>query len=621
MVTAVPFSYRAKSTNIPPPVIIGTQGGQKENFNGTATTHHFTLDQRILPHLPSAPLVPYRHRSRKMKKTTHPVAEEEKQDTQENRTPSQQEENEDDKHHPIDKLLYSTEISCSREPVKPVNFPLYLRAPLKRMITEINEAYSQRPSVPSGQERGDEEDLPGTASRLPYQFISDHILSSIRTLGTTNSVDDAWNAYVFLSDLIAANAMVNKHIPHIPFSHLHRLCRLLSRNRPKTHGQFLRLLAVLTYIRHHNGIIHVHEWNALIDHAGKGWRKTRPQNVKNAMSIFNDMAMGRMPGSVDFLPPEAAELSAMSSGTVVEPNIITYTTLISHAAGAMDSHSIIEVSAMLSKAGLPPNRITYLALLRYFTQKRNLGGLRSTLEKMKEQNLELGLDGVNSCIWAYGLAERLEIVMMIYRVLRHNHIPESCTESNNISSIATLLEDEFIIIQPEMQPDHITYTTVIQILAYHGHFDAALNVFLDMMSVQNMEERLVDRTTGDMEPLILPYQPTFPIFRALFLGFSRHATPPSQKHVPGSTLDQDWTHHKLQSIFDLFLQLPPDTDINHSTIYMIFKAFQKTSGGDMTLLRSIWEALDKRFKIEIKANSSSRLARLKNDIFGQDWTS
>ncbi|KAF9057483.1 hypothetical protein BJ165DRAFT_1335468 [Panaeolus papilionaceus] len=482
-------------------------------------------------------------------------------------------------------------------------------------MTDINEAYSQRQSASLELSRKNDKDQPPSVQQLPYRFISDHILSGVRELGTTNSVDDAWDTYVYLSDLIAANPMVKKHVPHIPFSHLHRLCRLLSRNRPKTHRQFLRLLAVLTYIKHHNGMIHVHEWNALLDHAGRGWRKTRPQDVKHAMSIFYDMTTGRMPGSIDFLPPEAAELSALSHGAVVEPNIITYTTLISHAAGAMDSRSVKDISAMMSKAGLLPNRVTYLALMRYFTEKRNLGGLRSTLQKMKEQNLELGLEGVNSCIWAYGLAARLDIVMMIYRVLRHNHIPESFIDGSDVENIPTLLENEFIIIHPAMQPNEITYITVIQVLAYQGQFDAAINVFLDMVSVENREQGAPRRITDGGESLFLPYQPTLPVFRALFLGFYRHATSSLRNQPHKDSHRLDWTLDKLQSIFDLFLGLPSETEINHSTIYLILNAFKKASSGDVLLLRSVWEAMEKQFKIEVKPSSTARLARLRAEIY------
>ena len=103
-------------------------------------------------------------------------------------------------------------------------------------------------------------------------------------LESTVSAPEAWDAYTTLCNMIPDNHDIASK-PFIPFAHLHRLCRLLSSNRPKTHLQFLRLLSALNFIRSTGGRIHLHEWNAIVDHAGRGWRKARPEDWENALSF------------------------------------------------------------------------------------------------------------------------------------------------------------------------------------------------------------------------------------------------------------------------------------------------------------------------------------------------
>ncbi|KAF8803754.1 hypothetical protein BYT27DRAFT_6718182 [Phlegmacium glaucopus] len=441
----------------------------------------------------------------------------------------------------------------------------------------------------------------------PPPDLVHQLLRHFQVIATTDSVDEGWNSYVFLVDLIAGTPVVHRHVRHIPFSHLHRLARLLSRNRPQTRRQFLRLLAVLTYLNYWGGKLKQHEWNALVAHAGSGWRKTKLEDFGNAMKVFNDMRAGRLPGSSDLLPPDREFLE----GPAVEPDIYTYTSLLTIASRAMDSKNLHNISSMLTGAGLPPNRITHLSLMRYFTLKADLGGIRATLLKMRQQDLELGLDGVNACLWAYGRNARLDIVMMIYRVLRHNVLPETCAGREDIKDTIGRLGEEYIFVEPELQPNEITLTTVIQVMAYHGHFPSTLNIFMDMLSFDNTEKGapLEKNSAGVYEPT--SYKPSLAVFRAIFLGFSRHA-----RHVQQ---DSDWNMDNLSQIFDLFLELPPDSNLTHNTIYLIMLAFDKASGRDIKMLRDVWMRMVRRFGITFhKAHSVSRLARLKRLLFPED---
>lgn len=381
------------------------------------------------------------------------------------------------------------------------------------------------------------------------------------------------------------------------------MARLLSRNRPHTRRQFFQLLAVLTYINYWGGELKQYEWNALVALAGTGWRKTKLENVRDAMKVFNDMRAGRLPTPSELPSPYKEFLE----GPPVEPDIYTYTSLLAIASRTMDSTKVLNMSSMMRRAGLPPNRITHLSLMRYFTLKANLRGIRATLIKMKEYGFELGLDGLNSCLWAYGCNGKLDLVMMIYRTLRHNVLPETKIGEMTVNHIVQRLGEEFIFVEPEILPNEVTLTTVIQILAYHGRFSATINVFMDMLSFDNLEKGapLILNSAGVHEPTT--YNPTQAIFRAIFLGFSRHA-----KHNHHS----DWNLNTLFQIFDLFLKLPSDINLTHNTIYFVILAFHKASGRNFEVLRGVWVRMDRRFGFRPhKTDSFSRLARLHRLLF------
>ena len=161
-----------------------------------------------------------------------------------------------------------------------------------------------------------------------------------------------------------------------------------------------------------------------------------------------------------------------------------------------------------------------------------------------------------------------------------------------------------------MKPNEVTLTTVIQVLAYHVHFSSTLNVFVDMLSFDNLEKGAPVEEIPAGVYNTMTYQPSLAVFRAIFLGFSRHAKP--------ILYDSDWNMDTLAQMFDLFLELPSNSNPNHNTIYFIMLAFDKASGCDTKILRDVWMRIDRRFGIVLhKAHSVSRLARLQYQLFSE----
>ena len=148
-------------------------------------------------------------------------------------------------------------------------------------------------------------------------------------------------------------------------------------------------------------------------------------------------------------------------------------------------------------------------------------------------------------------------------------------------------------------------------MAYHGHFSSSIDVFMDMLSFTNLERGApVEETPTGIHERV-SYRPSLAVFRAIFLGFSRHAK--QDQHL------SDWNMDSLSHIFDLFLELPSYSNPNHNTIYFIMLAFDKASGRDIKILRDAWMRIDRRFGIVLhKAHSVSRLARLQQLLFSEE---
>ncbi|EPT02725.1 hypothetical protein FOMPIDRAFT_1143135, partial [Fomitopsis schrenkii] len=413
-------------------------------------------------------------------------------------------------------------------------------------------------------------------------------------MDTTAEVEQAWEAYQRLSTMpLAVGSSLVRY-----YARLHRLARLLSKVKPRTRTLFLQLLSVLSTLHKSGGNMHTWEWNLLIDCAGKAWRKTRPEDFRAALDIYRDMLWSKAPGStssrVSFLLPEKRKASA------VQPDIITYTTLL-NIAGRTLQHSILRhARGMLEASGIPPNRITYLALIRYYSRQNDLTGVRAILSKIREQGMELGRDGMNACVWAYARAGRIDVASLLYRVVRHSFIPEDEAGEYEVQvAIRQLSFTEGLEIPASIKPDAVTYYTLIQCYAYHGDLARALEVFREMMTVDE-ELHVPDQIPRDGEPARTDESPSLPAFRALFLGFARHGCKNDHllKHAGPLTrrlADHGWTLENLQQLFDAFMRLPHDARPSERTIFWILSAFDVLSGHDDSKLRCVWEKLTGRF--------------------------
>ncbi|KAJ6516231.1 hypothetical protein C8R45DRAFT_236518 [Mycena sanguinolenta] len=423
----------------------------------------------------------------------------------------------------------------------------------------------------------------------------------LRVLGNTQSHQQGWLAY---------RALLSAPFS-IPHRHLNRLVRLMAREKSKTRTLFQRLLSVLTSIHQSGWKIEAYQWNALIDNAGKGFRRATPADFKRAFDMFTDLVSSKAPGSA------MSETEYSLDEEITDnplPDIHTYTTMINHAVAQRNRDDLTQSTSLFTASGLPPNRITHLVMLKFYSNAKNLDGVRASLARIRQHGLGvLGLDALNAIMWAYSRHNRPDIAAKIYRLLRHNSIPETYIGPNDIFVTRRALAEENIEIQADMIPNEVTYTTVVQVMAYHGDLRGALSAFNDMLTSQNIEigASMYRDEHGRLRPS--SYSPTLPIFRGIFLGYYRHGVPrdtPSDQSHP-------WALESLSQLFEVFMALPEYIRPSTSIIYWALVAFDKTSNQDMDLLRSVWTRMETRFGGNWGA-SEHRLQRIRRSLFDAD---
>jgi len=198
--------------------------------------------------------------------------------------------------------------------------------------------------------------------------------------------------------------------------------------------------------------------------------------------------------------------------------------------------------------------------------------------------------------------------------MRNNVLPEEYDPGpDGIEANARFLDEtENIVLPPEIVPDRVTYTLLIQCYAYQGDLTRTLQIFMDMLS--SPDPVAIWRGEGETEAKFVPL---LPIFRAIFLGFYRHTVDPRcQGTVPEPKLPvrkrTQWCMDNLNTIYKSFLRLPVDQKPGDRVVYWLIMAYAKSSGYSTRKLRSVWKRLERRFGNDW----GPRLQRIRKSIYG-----
>jgi pentatricopeptide repeat protein len=432
-------------------------------------------------------------------------------------------------------------------------------------------------------------------------------------LATTQDAASAWAAYRALMVLPRSS---EKARPKVPFSHRHRLLRLLAAApRPRPRGRFAQVLSVLRALQDAGGTVQRWQWNLLLDCAGKeGWRRPREEHFRAALGLLAQMKKRTDDGR-----------NTEGGVGALEPDLYSYTTLIAHAVRTGAPAAVRHAMQLLARAGLSPGVHAHTALLCFFARQGDLAGVRNTLFRMRQAR-EGGLEQVpfNAVLWAFGYNGRLDVARTMYRVVCARRASESeegigrreeeeeergQEEEEEEELEAKLAEREMVFIARDVVPDAATYHILIQACAYHGDLRGSLEMLADMLSASATAVTSASRLAA---------------FRAIFLGFARHgvANANANAKAPPSfatVLPSEWTLPTLEALFVRFLELELSRDarmrLRENTLFWLVSAFVRTSGHDADVLRGVFERVEDRFGYvwtsSGTAGGSGRLERIR----------
>jgi len=422
----------------------------------------------------------------------------------------------------------------------------------------------------------------------------------LKRISEGRSLQHVWDSYVELKHLQSTHPIVADIFPpsRTPSRLLWRLFYFISYSKPVTTHHYPRLLMLLQHLWDMQKYPALREWNMLMRLAADGQRGGGEAILQRCLGILNDYIQNARPGTTKGRELDMSSVLDRSSPN--QPDIYTYTILIHVATMTKNPAHVRDAISLLEKSGLQPTLVTHLTILNHCARTHDTSGMRDILRKIEASNMQLGVDGINTCIWAFALNGELELALAIYRVLRHQVRPDS--DPSTVTQLKERLRREHNInLADDVKPDHRTYVALIQAMSYHAQFNDAFAVFADFLDTHHRQR--LSPTTG-------------PAFRALFLGFSKFAVGRLELAVNRNHPHAQWNLANLRKVYRLFLKMPRDVVPSKSTIYWIMTSFDQAADHDIEVSREVWQELEERYKpIAPSLFNQARLRRIRAILF------
>lgn len=313
---------------------------------------------------------------------------------------------------------------------------------------------------------------------------------------------------------------------------LHGLMSLLAAERPQRREHYGPMLEVIGILKR-RGTRHVREWewNALMDCSAKGFRTVSGEDYRSAIEVLEmwEESLKEQGGTSERM---------MKNGKLVKfgPSITTYNILVSIAAQTGNEKLLQDALQRLHQSSFSPDRITYLSQITYQRRSRNLRDIPGLVQSLIRSGFRIETDGANALIWAYAYHDDMETARAMYdRLIRNaSRTPKTAidhptslqhqwTRRDPILSIPSVTRDLRYTL-----PDFITHIIMLQSYAYRGDLPQAIAIL----------QRFLSSLPTDPQARLSIDQKTMTAFRALFIGFVRHAVPVCGGRFAGVTLKE-----------------------------------------------------------------------------------
>ncbi|KAG8891523.1 hypothetical protein FRB99_003545 [Tulasnella sp. 403] len=362
-----------------------------------------------------------------------------------------------------------------------------------------------------------------------------------------NKLEEAWDAYKKALDHPNGRQLVRT-------SHLHSLIALLATSpQTRTRKTFVRMSEIVAELRRRGpGKVREWEWNSMISAASNGFRKTTWDDYQSAVDVLKEWE-----ADLQLLKDKEAHVALTRSRThtrdgtrkgelrqnhdirptTFDPSITTYEILVSIACRTGAPRLIHDARLRMEPhlgSPIPSTRYTHLSHITFLRLTDRHDQIPKVLVEMVSLGYEIGVDGINAALWAYGYKGELDVVKGVYDMLMENL--KRC-QGKGIrrlwlasSKRNPILRDPSVYRSlSEVVPDYRTYTMVMQCYAVHGQLLPALEVLQNFLDWTSASTPSSETKAFDVdEPSELQIDAAF---RALFHGFRMNA-PGSQVRTP-----------------------------------------------------------------------------------------
>ncbi|KAG8909563.1 hypothetical protein FRC01_006858, partial [Tulasnella sp. 417] len=363
------------------------------------------------------------------------------------------------------------------------------------------------------------------------RFFHGHLTEAIRKRRITS----AWHIYEAQKDRTRKDGRRGGR--SVPTGLIHSLFALLAGARPQTRLHYIRMKELAEVLRRRgHGSLREWEWNALVNAAGRGFRKTTAEDYRAATGVLEEWEAEMR------LLKETGHQSAAAGGAggsdlgELAPSTKTYNILISIAARTGSRTLYQDALRRLERFTGPPDAVTYLARITHYRKNGQLDQIPPLLEKMTTNGWPLQTDGANAVIWAYASNGQLEIARQIYDTMiaalpipsSAQHPPPSGSQDRLVFPSNPILSNPSISKSfLDIHPDHRTYIMMLQAYAQAGQLAPALDILQDYLTAISAADdsrtslpKTVRVRAGDKQLTAA--------FRGLFLGFVKHGNATTQ---------------------------------------------------------------------------------------------
>ncbi|PHT95663.1 Pentatricopeptide repeat-containing protein, chloroplastic [Capsicum annuum] len=244
---------------------------------------------------------------------------------------------------------------------------------------------------------------------------------------------------------------------------------------------------------------------------------------------------------------EAIDMFTQMKTVGLDPNIVTYTTLISGLTQNGHNSEALTYFKQLLQAGYRPNSASIVAALSASTNMASLHDGRSIHGYILRRKIPLSLPVATSLVDMYTKCGSLNCANCIFDLIPEKKLALYNAMISGYALHGCAIEALALfkrLCKEGVEPDSITFTSVLSSCCHAGLVKEGLDVFYDMLTVHHMKPRvehygciitLLSRC-GDLDEAMqliqsMPFEPDANVFESLLVACRELRETELEKHI------------------------------------------------------------------------------------------